>query len=294
MYTLDQIRAALKFPELIPSELNRQYTRWRMGPYNSGGIDIFEEEWDNLIILDACRYDAFAARSDLPGKLEYRTSRASTTRQFIRANFAEKTLHDIVYVSANEWYAKLKDEIDTEIHAFEFVDRDALNGLTSRPQTATETALDAAERYPKKRLIIHYMQPHHPYLGEVGQRINHEGGLMETVRKNGLSRRTVVQAYCENLDLVLENVEPLLEELSGKTVVTADHGELLGDPERPIPIRRYSHPKDVYVEELVKVPWLIRDNGDRKEVIAEPPTQEIGEFDVDELRQRLENLGYRI
>lgn len=294
MYTLDQIRAALEFPELIPSELNRRYSRWRMGSYNFNGIDIFEEEWENLIIFDACRYDAFAARSDLPGTLEYRISRASTTRQFIRANFAGKTLHDIVYISANEWYAKLKNEIDAELHAFEFVDRDVLNGLTSRPETVTETALDAAERYPHKRLIVHYMQPHQPFLGEIGQQIDHAGGLMETVRKNNLSRRDVVQAYCENLDLVLANIEPLLEALSGKTVVTADHGQLLGDPERPIPVRRYSHPNYIYVEELVKVPWFVHSNDERKEVIAEPPTQEIGKFDVNELRQRLENLGYRI
>jgi hypothetical protein len=294
MYTLDQIRVALEFPELILSALNRQYSRWRMGSYNPDGIDIFEEEWDNLIILDACRYDAFAARSTLPGILEHRISRASTTRQFLRANFAEKTLHDIVYISANEWYAKLKSEMNAELHAFEFVDRDAMNGLTSRPETVTETALNAAERYPKKRLIVHYMQPHQPFLGEEGQQIDHAGGLMETVRQNDLSRQDVVKAYCENLDLVLTNVEPLLNELSGKTVVTADHGQLLGEPERPIPVRRYSHPNYIYAEELVKVPWLTHSNGERKEVVAEPPTQETGEFDVHALRQRLENLGYRI
>lgn len=28
----------------------------------------------------------------------------------------------------------------------------------------TETALEAAERFPHKRLVVHYMQPHYPFV----------------------------------------------------------------------------------------------------------------------------------
>jgi hypothetical protein len=295
MYTLDQMIAGIKYPELIISELNRQYTRRKKGqPYNTDGIDIFEEDWDNLVILDACRYDEFAAQSPLPGSLESRISRGSATREFIRGNFRDRTLHDVVYVSANEWYAKLREEINAELHAFEFVDRDAMNGLTSRPETVTNAAQEAAETYPDKRLIVHYMQPHSPFLGETGTHIDHAGGLMMTVKRNDLNHRDIVRAYRENLDLVLQSVDSLLEHLSGLTVVTADHGELLGECERPLPIKRYSHPIHIYVEELVKVPWLIHRDGTRKTVIAEEPAEEIEDFDVDDLRDRLKDLGYRI
>lgn len=295
MYSLDQVRLGLKYPELIVSAFNRQYTRWKTGKsYNPDGIDVFEEDWDNLIILDACRYDEFESHSTLPGTLESRISRASSTRQFIRANFTGKELHDTVYVSANGWYAKLNKEINTEVHAFEFVERDAVNGLSTRPETVTEAARQAMEQYPNKRLIIHYMQPHHPFLGETGQQLDHAGPLMGTVKQNGLDRETVRRAYRENLQLVLDSIEPLMNELPGLTVVTADHGELLGERERPIPIKRYSHPVNIYVEELIKVPWLRYQNGERKDVVSEPPAEHSDAFDMDEVEERLTNLGYRV
>jgi hypothetical protein len=41
-----------------------------------------QEDWDNLIILDACRYGAFERNNTIPGALEYRFSRGSMTGEF--------------------------------------------------------------------------------------------------------------------------------------------------------------------------------------------------------------------
>lgn len=292
-YTLDDIRRGVDDPRQVVSELNQLYNHYRAGQrYNPEGIDVFAEDWDNLVILDACRYDEFARRSMLPGRTEHRISRGSTSPEFIRGNFTGKTLHDVVYVSANGWYAKLEDEIGAEVHAFEFVERDVMGGLTSHPETVAAAARDAAEEYPDKRLIVHFMQPHWPYLGPAGKRFE-RGRFDEILRQTDASHEDVLRAYRENLDIVLGEVEPLLDDLLGKTVITADHGELLGDRERPIPVKTYRHPEGVYVDSLVKVPWHIYQNGERRDIIAEQPRAEADEFDFEQVERNLQDLGYR-
>lgn len=99
----------------------------------------------------------------------------------------------------------------------------------------------------------------------------------------------VEAAHAENLDVVLPHVERLLEELPGRTVVTADHGNLVGDRLSPIPVRGDGHPRGLRVPELVTVPWL-EVPGERIDAVAEPPTT----TDVDDSHaaDRLAALGY--
>ncbi|WP_330632551.1 hypothetical protein [Halocatena halophila] len=291
-YTYQDIKRSLTDPETIISEINQIYNHWRAGQrYNPDGIDIFDEDWDTLIILDACRYDEFQARSTLDGRLEHRISRGSTSPEFVRGNFSGKTLHDVVYVSANAWFAQLKDDIDAEVHSYEFVDRDAKDGITSKPETVTAAALDALSEYPNKRLIIHYMQPHWPYLGPTGDKFP-DARFFKGVRSEETTHEDIMQAYRENLDLVLEEVETLLDHDVGKTVVTADHGELLGDREKPIPIKAYRHPEGIHVDSLVKVPWQIFETDERRVIKSERPESFEPEVTDEQVTENLRDLGY--
>lgn len=292
MYSLADLKQGLREPERIASELNRRYHRARNGGgYNHDGVDVFREDWDVLILLDACRYDEFEAHADLPGRLEHRMSRGSATPEFIRTNFAGKDLRDTVYVSANSWFPKLKDELNAELHRYVSVERDASIGFTSHPSTVTERATEAASQFPNKRLIIHYLQPHKPFLGEWGsERFENVGDLQTTVKHNDATREEVVRAYRENLNLVLSAVKTLLEELTGKLVVTADHGELLCEPESPIPSQRYGHPRGIYVDELVKVPWHVYQSGERRTITE--GSAEAGKYDLDAVKEQLQELGY--
>lgn len=292
-YGVEDIIYGMKHPNTMVSEINQQYNHWRAGrPYNPEGIDVFEEDWDNLIILDACRHDEFVRQSDLPGRMEHRISRGSTSPEFIRGNFSGKKLHDLVYVTANNWYAKIKDDIDAEVHALNSVDRDIMDGRTSHPETVSDAAREAAETYPEKRLMVHYMQPHWPYLGPTGDKFR-EGPFHEVIRTTDATHEDVMQAYRENLNMVLSEVETLLDDLEGKTVVSADHGELLGERERPIPIKTYRHPEGVYVDSLVKVPWHVYESGERRNIVSEPPVE--GEdIDIESVEEHLKDLGYRV
>jgi len=82
-----------------------------------------------------------------------------------------------------------------------------------------------------------------------------------------------------------------MENLAGKTVVTADHGQAIGERFRPVPIRYYGHPAGVYADPLVTVPWLVDNRGDRKEIVAESPQAE-AYVEADIVSDRLEDLGY--
>ncbi len=301
MISLSQLRFGARHPELALSKLNGTINRFRVGEsYYPDGVDVFAEDWDNLLILDACRHDFFVEQVWFGGHTEKRRSRGTTSREFVRGNFTDRTALDTVYVSANPWYLRLHERIGAQVHDYvnlhDDATRDAADGLTTRPGTVTEHARVANEEHPDKRLIVHYLQPHHPYLSEFGRRtVDHRRDAMLAVKESGADRADVVRAYRENLDLVLREVESLLEDLVGRTVITADHGELLGERERPIPVRRYGHPGGVYVRELLEVPWHVIENRPRKDVVAEDPVDRSdGATDQAAVEQQLKDLGYRV
>ncbi|MCD2204875.1 hypothetical protein [Halobacterium sp. KA-6] len=285
------------------SELNRLYhTRFYTRQYNPHGMDVISEDWDNLVILDACRYDMFESKSDLEGNLQRRTSRGSTTVEFLNGNFGRQELNDTVYVTANPQLYYNNKSVDTNFHAE--VNVWAENGWdkdygTVRPETVTEYALEAEQKYPRKRLIVHYVQPHYPFIaGDIetgtgdfdGESLN----IWEKLTKNGnkIDEERVIDSYHSNLSAVLPDVKKLCSDLNGKTVVTSDHGNLLGERSSPIPVTEWGHPRGTYVESLTTVPWLVMNATERKEVISETsgPRKTIERSVVN---KRLEDLGYK-
>ena len=296
MYTPSQLMNAIRHPGRAGVEINRHYHS--RTDRDDGARSIFEDDWDNLVILDACRYDAFSARSSLPGTLERRRSLGATTSEFVRENFEGRTLHDTVYVSANVWYLKLREELDSELH--QFIDLQASHHDetlgTVPPEAVTEAARDAAEEYPDKRLIVHYLQPHQPYIGRTGRdHFEVSPGLRETLHRSDVSDSMLRKAYQENLDIVLDSVADLLPSLDGRTVVTADHGEMLGERGSPIPVQTYGHFDGLYDDKLVTVPWQVIEGDERKEIVSEAPAEgELDAADAEVVDERLRELGYKI
>lgn len=273
--------------------MNQRYFDWRVGEYNTDGIDIFKEEWDNLVILDACRFDKFEEINSISGRLESRISRGSTTWEFLKGNFDGKRLHDTVYVTDNPWYLWISDELDSSIHKAVSLERNRFDKSVTDAKTMTDRAIEFAERYPDKRIIAHYLQPHSPFFSKDGDELFElPSGCVPGVRRAGYSADDIEEAYVENLSYVLDHLPRLLENLDGKTVITADHGELLGERVAPIPVRRFEHPEGIYTEELVKVPWFVADYSERKETTADPPDSHDERVGKDRSKELLESLGY--
>ena len=242
------------------------------------GVSVMDEAWDYLIILDACRFDYFERQNNLDGKLSKKISQGSCTSEWIQKNFI-KPYSDIVYVSANPYISRLMLKRKLGFIPFFYIDEVWDYGWddemkTILPEKVTDAAIRDKEKFgdKRKRLIIHYNQPHQPIISDPSlvkkdwhrfrKRIIDEG--VKSVKKDldaqnvwhyamrgEISMDRIKKGYAENLRLVLEEVERLLEKLEGKIVVTADHGECFGD------YWLYAHPGKIYIKPLVEVPWLV-------------------------------------
>lgn len=132
-----------------------------------GGVKVMEEEWDNLIVLDACRYDFFQKVNWIDGKLKKKISSGSHTEEWMRKNF-RGNYPDTIYVSGNPQISEIKCQErfgKIPFHKIESVwdyGWDEEEG-TSPPERVSKAALKIRNEYPEKRLIIHYMQPHWPF-----------------------------------------------------------------------------------------------------------------------------------
>lgn len=272
-----------------------------------------EEDWDNLIILDACRYDQFEMLNTIPGRLEARTSLGSATLEFMMENFDGSAHYDTVYVTANPMYLYEEDaDIDDAFYRVVDVWRSNWDGQyhTVHPEKMVEATLEAYERYPDKRLISHFIQPHYPFIGDAANEIGHHAGnklayrsalgketeeidptVWELLEEGRVDERTVRRAYDENLEIVLSYVEELVDEFPEKTVVTSDHGNLIGERVAPFGRSMYGHPPNVYTDELRKVPWLVVEGETRKEVRSDTPA-EADDEKSELVAERLAHLGY--
>jgi len=313
MYGLQSIYNGLRNPAIVARVIEQKYTKLRHScEWNPGGFSIFDEDWDNLIILDACRYDTFDQLASIPGTTDSKISRASATSEFVRSNFSEKKNNDVVYITVNSWYTTLRHEINCEVH--ELVDiQYGLGDDTAvdshfeitRPEAVTKKAHEVNKKFPNKRLLIHYLQPHHPFIGEFGRELfRHKSSSLPEVLEecdHQWTREDVVRAYEENLEIVLKEVKELLPALQGLTAITADHGELLGEAyEMTVGSRtiastgpEYGHPPGYYHPKLVTVPWHEYRNGKRKSIVSEKSCDRTQYRDKEKLEQQLAKLGYK-
>lgn len=135
-------------------------------------VGVMEEDWDYLIILDACRYDYFSKLYPpyLCGELNKVISPGSSTVEWCKNSF-QKKYDDTVYISANP-FINSKVEVlnfNAKDHFFKVVDvwdwgwSEKLG--TVHPKRVNEAVQSYKERYSDKRFIVHYLQPHEPYLG---------------------------------------------------------------------------------------------------------------------------------
>jgi len=284
------------------------------------GTPVFEREWDLLVVLDACRVDALAAVAD---EYEFLADRGSirsvgsTSSEWVTHTFDRRYAAEIAqtaYVTANPHSTPVLRERRTPPYhtdvpftrpAWDPVDASALlaldevwrDGRDERlgvvpPATTTDRAIAVGRDHDPGRLLVHYMQPHAPYLAAA---VGAEGPLdpnlaapFDALRAGRLSRDDAWVAYLDTLRLALDEVERLLDNVDAeRAVITADHGETFGE------LGFYEHPLGCPHPAVRRVPWVETTAVDRRTSApgaAERTARDDGP-DAD-VESQLEDLGY--
>ena len=263
--------------------------------------DLLREPWNALIILDACRADSLARR--LPG-VETVQSMSWITFGWVRALVRLFGREPLLCISSNP---VVERELRSHRHAWQvrsvWADGWGRHGPCAMPgvapaQTAFALAQHLSVHGQPARLVVHFLQPHVPYIGDPCLPYSGWGGGMRDPLSQAVAEYLSVEdalarglctieevraAYEANLDVVLPFALAAARDwLRGTVVISADHGELLaleGEDGRYGHAQR--HPR------LYEVPWLAFDNGPF-EPAALPP---LGP-PADPTHQKLRALGY--
>jgi len=290
--------------------------------HKNKGISIFSRDWDNLIILDACRYDDFIHVIKELGfdlSVDEFTSLGSDTTEFLMKNFTDDRYGDIVYVSANPFVSMiLKDKVYKIVPVWDYRWDPELG--TVLPIEVYHYALRSYLENPDKRFIIHFIQPHYPYLSHINKSmIEHLESLRKEVLEGGTRKNFSLQlrfrrllkvliersiyavdfyvkvdnnlhrrAYRDNLRIVLPYAIKLAKILPGINVITSDHGEAFGEKLHPlVPIKVYGHLPEIHIDVLLKVPWLVIENNVSREEALKQIKNELAEIQREIIRRRI-------
>lgn len=283
--------------------------------YYGEGIDVMGEDWDNLIILDACRSDIFRQYHFLRGEFKQSISKGATSSEYIKSNFDGRELHDTILVTANPHYEIVGS--DTFFYMSKTYDKHRNDYSGRKPQDLVDAAVAANDKYPEKRIVIHFMQPHTPYLGERadelrsrtkedygvnfsqidqyrGKEINEENdiySLRHAAQRGFISDSELLGVYIENFYIGLRHAVKLIDKIGGRSVITSDHGELLGDSLGFYSIgTNWGKMGGTYPPELRIVPWHIVE-GKRRQVLSGTPVEQEG-VDQRSVSESLKALGY--
>lgn len=281
------------------------------------GTNVFDREWDVLIVLDACRVDtlrAVADEYDFIEDVDELWSVGSHSAEWMTQTFTEPYRSDIGrtrYITGNPHARHVFDQrivppihntLPVDMTTWNVVDRDAFESLemiwehyadetygVTLPGTTTDYAIRTARTHGSEKMIVHYMQPHRPYIGKAlpENRLPTEVELegYNLVKSGAEDSETVYELYEDTLRLALDEVSVLLENIDAETVaITADHGEDFGEA------RAYGHPEGFPHPIVKKVPWVTTSAQDRR--TRDPDLSVEREASID-IQEHLQDLGYR-
>ncbi|MFW5929582.1 MAG: hypothetical protein ACOCT0_04100 [Halobacteriota archaeon] len=262
------------------------------------GTNFYEHDWDVLVILDACRVDLLRSVADeydfigSPDDVDRVTSVGSMSKEWMAktftADYADE-MAETAYVTANVFSDRMLDADDfqvlDEVWRYAWDERND----TVPPRPVTDRALRVARQHDPSRLIVHYVQPHHPFIELDGFEARPFGRdvpdtVVDALRKGKIDRERYMQAYRDNLRLALEDVEILLSNLDGDVAITADHGDALGE------WGVYDHPVGFQHPSVKTVPWVETEAD--AEADYEPGRHREDEADDARVSERLQALGY--
>jgi hypothetical protein len=276
--------------------------------------NIFTEDWDLLIILDTCRYDAMKMVSneyDFITDIESRWSVGGNSAEWILNTFNNEFKHEIsetAYVTSNPhavtvieeqfehlgfWDGELRpmDErtnrwnIFSPVEPADFHTYISLHDLSIEhseveatypdPRKVTDHAIRLGRSSSPNRIVLHYMPPHLPYIA-------HQDN--NKIRLGATQNQTSFEAYLNNLRWGLNEIGLLLENIDAEQVIiTSDHGENFR-----LRSIRSEHKPGMVTPAVRRVPWVVTTAEDTKK--RDP---DLSDSERSDIKSTLKALGYR-
>lgn len=268
------------------------------------GENVYDYDWDALIVLDACRVDELKRQSaafDFLSDVDQLPSVATYSPSWMEKTFGNapaEELEHTAYVTANPFSKEITevDKIGYVDHVWEYATDQSVNVVPPRP--VTDRAIETARSQSFDRVVVHYMQPHAPFIRQSNNDVEtildgnqhkndygDELGVWPAIYDGYLDLDDVIKAYRETLEFVLNDVELLLQNIDAPTtVISADHGQLFGEK------GLYGHPPNMPISAVQYVPWIKTTASDTKDHQPQSYTRTKDRINRNE---RLRALGYK-
>lgn len=321
-----KIRTAFRDPSRVPPYLSRKAKQAVRLAATKNAIadapsqkslleDLRETDSWLLIVLDACRYPEFGevAPAVFDGDMQKMATEGHDTFEYVRTCWSG-SYPDVTYLSGatpvnsgtlefdDEGLAGMYDGFVPDDHIGEIVDVwqsgwDERFGVVP-PWNVTPVAKD---RLDENQLVVHYFQPHAPYVG-VERELGHhndesatpgdgepfDAPLWRRIKNGEIPQARLFELYRSNLEAVLYETAQLVDDVPHENIVImGDHGEALGE------YWTYAHPRTDHPHVLT-APWIevtgLKDDWQSQLDVpdVEPPSA-TAESSVE---SRLRDLGY--
>ena len=286
----------------------RRRTNW----LEKRATNVFDRKWDVLIICDGCRHDVMCQVApeyswislNKGDKTTGIWSVGGTSEKWLENTFGsthETILRETAYITANP-FSDTCESLE-QIGYLEEVWRYGWNEEkgTVLPERMVQETLDYIyeDSTTTDRIIVHLMQPHEPFIGNshsIGRQLTPDTWgkrddtpvwqLLSDADEEYLKR--FWKAYAANLRRALDSISELRERIDGLIVVSADHGNAMGE------LGQYGHGANKLVKSNCYVPW-IETEGEGKFTPYEPTS--LADTDASKsnlsVEDRLNALGYK-
>lgn len=278
----------------IPFWLSKAYHRRLKS--SSNPVSIWDRDWDLLIVLDACRADMMReciSKYQFLNSMETIWSVGGHSKEWLENTFKSvpsDLIRETAYVTGNHYADTVKD---LPFAIFEDLRTTGLQDELPCPpaHVVTDSAISIARESEFDRLIVHYMQPHKPFISRGEERTDIQmkkwsigWELYQNYISGEISRDELWRGFVNNLQYVLDEVGLLLENIDApRTILTSDHGNAFGED------LLWDHEIGIQHPSIRRVPWIETTASDENTVT---PNEYRSSIKDNKVEKRLEQLGY--
>ena len=293
------------------------------------GTNVFDREWDTLIVLDTARVDALRIVEDeyeFIEKVDNIWSVGGASAEWLARTFDKQHLDEIQKTAFLSAQSHIQEILDTKVHetdsgrplpfkalrSIPSVDIDDLGKAeylfnfetigeegpfghregNTPPRYVTDRGIAVGRKHDFDRLIVQYHQPHTPWFSqalEEGRELKYHEYDWWNYYYETGDMESIWEAYMSDLRYVLDEIELLLDNLDADRVVITSDH---GEAFGEYGV--LGHKLGSLHPQIRKVPWVVTsaENKRTHEPIVEEPDNE--KMSRQELDNQLEALGYKV